>query len=79
MTVNKTAHLLFLRDVASWQLPELTRDTQGLLHKPDVLAGLPSRGWPTEPTVLSHWRWRGTGTATPGWGMNFIKPEVAPR
>ena len=42
MTVNKTAHLLFLRDVASWQLPELTRDTQGLLHKPDVLAGLPS-------------------------------------
>lgn len=41
MTVNKTAHLLFLRDVASWQLPELTRDTQGLLHKPDVLAGLP--------------------------------------
>lgn len=42
MTHNTTAHSLFLRDVASWQLPELTRDSQGQLHKPEVLAGLPS-------------------------------------
>ena len=42
MTDHTTAYLLSLRDIASWQLPELTRDTQGQLHKPNVLAGMPS-------------------------------------
>ena len=42
MTDNTKAHPLSLRDVASWQLPELTRDSQGQLHKPEMLAGLPS-------------------------------------
>lgn len=42
MTNKKEDYVLSLRDVASWQLPELTLDTLGQLHKPDVLPGLPS-------------------------------------
>ena len=42
MTNNTIAPCLSLRDVASWQLPELTRDSQGQLQQPKVLAGLPS-------------------------------------
>jgi hypothetical protein len=32
------------------------------------ICGVPSRGCPTEPTVASQWRWRGTGIATPACG-----------